>query len=203
MAPRRPEQYHDIRERKKKQIFDAALRLFASEGYHASSISKIAREARISKGLIYNYYTSKEALLSEIISSFTTAIMDIMNPNHDDEITSEEMEDFFDLIIELLKSENELWKLFFQIFIQKDIHNLIYTENFTTKTDEYLQLIYKYFYERFPNPNIEITHFTSSMIGFSIQLVYFPNLLNETTIYDFKKLMKTLFIKPKITDYKK
>lgn len=46
---------------------DVALELFGTYGYHSTSISKIAREAGISKGLMYNYFESKEDLLYGII----------------------------------------------------------------------------------------------------------------------------------------
>ncbi|HRW21852.1 MAG TPA: helix-turn-helix domain-containing protein, partial [Bacteroidales bacterium] len=63
MSPRTPEQFEEIRLSKHKLILDTAMKLFASSGYHNTSISKIAKEAGISKGLIYNYFDSKEDLL--------------------------------------------------------------------------------------------------------------------------------------------
>jgi AcrR family transcriptional regulator len=45
----------------------AALELFARQGYHSTSISQIAKEAGVSKGLLYNYFASKEVLLEDII----------------------------------------------------------------------------------------------------------------------------------------
>ena len=42
--PRTPEQYVDIRSKKKKVILDAALGLFADKGYASASISCIAEK---------------------------------------------------------------------------------------------------------------------------------------------------------------
>ncbi len=50
MTPRTPSQFREIREEKKSLLMDVALRHFASEGYHNTTISKIARQAGISKG---------------------------------------------------------------------------------------------------------------------------------------------------------
>ncbi|MGH2761568.1 MAG: TetR/AcrR family transcriptional regulator [Thermoleophilaceae bacterium] len=48
-------------------ILDSALSVFADRGYHASSIDDIAREAGISKALIYEHFSSKQELYAELI----------------------------------------------------------------------------------------------------------------------------------------
>lgn len=68
MAPRTKAQYEAIRAQSTASIKAAALKLFAHRGYHSTSISQIAKEAGISKGLLYNYFESKEALLEDLIT---------------------------------------------------------------------------------------------------------------------------------------
>lgn len=53
---------------RKDQILDAAVRLFAGRGYHRTTTKDIAVEADISEGTIYNYFSSKEALLFAILA---------------------------------------------------------------------------------------------------------------------------------------
>ncbi|GET27932.1 TetR/AcrR family transcriptional regulator [Prolixibacter sp. SD074] len=65
-VPPTPEQYEQMRQEKRRKIIDGALELFASEGYHATSVAKIAEKAYISKGLLYNYFESKDDVLKEI-----------------------------------------------------------------------------------------------------------------------------------------
>ncbi len=67
MSPRTNAQFDEIRQRSRQRIMDAALELFGSMGYQATSISKIAKAAGISKGLMYNYFASKHELLEAII----------------------------------------------------------------------------------------------------------------------------------------
>ncbi len=86
MSPRTPEQLQHIRERRMQQIKDAALRLFAREGYANTTISKIAQEAGVSKGLMYNYFQSKEELLMAILEdgfAFAGELMDRFEPGED------------------------------------------------------------------------------------------------------------------------
>ena len=64
--PRRPEQFEEIREKSREKILAAALELFANKGYDATSIDSIAKKAGVSKGLIYNYFESKEKILLAI-----------------------------------------------------------------------------------------------------------------------------------------
>jgi AcrR family transcriptional regulator len=56
MCPKTVVQNKIIRQEKKDLILRTALIVFAQEGYHASSVNKIADKANISKGLIYNYF---------------------------------------------------------------------------------------------------------------------------------------------------
>lgn len=68
MSPKTKKQYEEIRRKSTETIKEVALGLFARNGYHSTSISKIAREAGVSKGLMYNYFEGKEALLEAIIT---------------------------------------------------------------------------------------------------------------------------------------
>ena len=52
-----------------KKISEAAFSLIAEQGFEATSISQIAKEAGISKGLLYNYYESKEQLLGVLVNN--------------------------------------------------------------------------------------------------------------------------------------
>lgn len=52
---------------KKEKILDAALALFAKEGYHATSTSKVAKAAGVSEGLIFRHFGNKEGLLQAIL----------------------------------------------------------------------------------------------------------------------------------------
>lgn len=48
---------------RKEQILQAAEQVFARKGYHDSTISDVARQAKVSDATIYEYFSSKEDLL--------------------------------------------------------------------------------------------------------------------------------------------
>ena len=55
------------REQRRQEILQAALRLFASQGYDLTTLDQIAAAAEYGKGTLYNYFSSKEELFSAMI----------------------------------------------------------------------------------------------------------------------------------------
>jgi AcrR family transcriptional regulator len=54
-------------EERRAGILAAALAVFSERGYHPSSIDDIAREAGISKALIYEHFDSKQGLYADLL----------------------------------------------------------------------------------------------------------------------------------------
>ncbi len=65
-----------LRERRRRQILEAAAGIFAERGYAAATIADIARRARVAEGTIYNYFRSKEDLLIHIPRSLAGQVFD-------------------------------------------------------------------------------------------------------------------------------
>lgn len=65
--PRTKKQFEAMREKSKAHILEVAMEMFATRGYHSTSINNIASAAGIAVGLIYNYYESKDALMQGIM----------------------------------------------------------------------------------------------------------------------------------------
>jgi AcrR family transcriptional regulator len=55
-------------EERRTGILDAALAVFSQRGYHPASIDDIAREAGVSKALIYEHFASKQELYADLIA---------------------------------------------------------------------------------------------------------------------------------------
>jgi len=58
------------------EVLDAALAVFLQKGFAASRVEDVARHAGISKGLVYLYFSSKEALLEGIVRRALVPIAD-------------------------------------------------------------------------------------------------------------------------------
>ncbi len=51
---------------KRRTILDAAVRVFARQGFHTCRVSDIADEAGVAYGLVYHYFSSKEEILDTL-----------------------------------------------------------------------------------------------------------------------------------------
>jgi TetR/AcrR family transcriptional regulator, fatty acid metabolism regulator protein len=51
---------------KRKLILDAAVRVFARQGFHHCRVSDVADEAGVAYGLVYHYFDSKEEILNTL-----------------------------------------------------------------------------------------------------------------------------------------
>jgi len=54
-------------QRKRRQVVEAAARLFMAQGYGATSMDAIARAAGVSKATLYAYFPGKDALFAAIV----------------------------------------------------------------------------------------------------------------------------------------
>jgi AcrR family transcriptional regulator len=123
MSPRTSKQYEEIREEKRTLIMDTALEHFANNGYFATTISNIAKHAGISKGLLYNYFESKEALLKAIIHKSIAEVYNYFDIDRDGYLTEEEFEFFIRKADIMLKEKRSFWRLLFQLLMQNDVRD--------------------------------------------------------------------------------
>lgn len=156
---------------------DAALELFAETGYHSSSISKIALRAGISKGLMYNYFSSKQELLIAIFDKGMHALFNLFDPDKDGILTSDEFDFFVDRVFETLKENTAYWKLYFNVIMQPGIYELI-GKRFEKLLRDSLQLLYNYYEEQgVEDPMSEAMLFGAVMDGISMNYLLNPGML--------------------------
>ena len=125
MSPRTKDQFEEIREERKAQIKKVALEIIYEEGFESTSISKIAKRAGISKGLLYNYYESKEEMIREIIIDGFEEFMEFFDPNRDGILTLEEARYFIEEMFHILESNLKYWRLYFSTMLQPKVMSLI------------------------------------------------------------------------------
>jgi TetR/AcrR family fatty acid metabolism transcriptional regulator len=61
---------------KQKDIIQAAITVFAQNGYHAAKISEIAELAKVATGSVYRYFDDKEDILRKILESIWQTLID-------------------------------------------------------------------------------------------------------------------------------
>lgn len=172
MVPRTEEQFEEIRESKKSLIQEVALELFATKGYHTTSISMIAKSAGISKGLLYNYFESKEELLNAIINNGLQQVIQMLDPNQDGRMTRDELEGMIHESFEVLKSHHRFWTLYFALLPQVDVFSIV-KENFTAMYRSMVGMMTEYFVRRgAEDPEAEAILLGSLLDGIFINYVF-------------------------------
>ena len=63
---------------KEKSIKEAVIKLILEEGFHGTSISKIAKMAGVSPATVYIYYENKEVMLQEIYREYSEEVFDYL-----------------------------------------------------------------------------------------------------------------------------
>ena len=173
MSPRTPEQFEEIRDSRRLQIMEAALKLFATEGYGHSSISMLAKQAGISKGLMYNYFESKAALLEAIIEHGMAEYVDLFDPNHDGILESEELVDFISNVFATMKQHKEYMIFFVNVIMQPKVKELLKNKPIVKYIEQFMSMLLDYFTKKgFADPYLEVVTFSALIEGFGVLMIY-------------------------------
>jgi TetR/AcrR family transcriptional regulator, fatty acid metabolism regulator protein len=79
-------------EDKRRQILDAAVRVFARKGFHASRVGDIAEEAGVAHGLLYHYFDSKDLVLEAVFhENWSVLIERIASVEQSDEPAADQL----------------------------------------------------------------------------------------------------------------
>lgn len=194
MSPKTLQQQEEIRQKSKKKIADAALFLFAQKGYYSTTISDIANHAKVSKGLMYNYFKSKEELLDEIVGKMLEIPLSSENVFGKINDPREALE----MIVEKIEKETAdnlyHWKLQTTLFLQPGI-----MEKYSQKLDEvtkYMEGEIHHLFEKAgsQNPKLDTALFLSGIEGIQLFHIYKPNIISpkETRKHLLEKIFNDI-----------
>ena len=83
----RPRSNRLPRHERRRQLLDAALEVFVSQGYHAAAMDEIAERAGVSKPVLYQHFPGKLelylALLDESVDTLVETVRDALRSNPD------------------------------------------------------------------------------------------------------------------------
>ncbi|MCY9004451.1 TetR family transcriptional regulator [Bacillus sp. AFS043905] len=118
--PRTSEENERIRQASKEKIRAAAMELFIKQGYYATSISDIAKQAGISKGLLYNYYKGKEELLSEMVEDRIKEVAEVMEEAFTLNTPREQLEHIINGAIDNIHQKPEVHRFYLHLQTQPE-----------------------------------------------------------------------------------
>ena len=192
--PRSKKQFEEIRKSSREKILNVALELFAKRGYHATSISQIALRAKISKGLMYNYFASKERLLDEIIQHGFNSLAELEFKAKRGVDPEKQLREFVDSVLDNLYSNFTYWQLYLALLIHPEIQKK-FERKMTQFRDEFIQTLATLFRKlKVKNPELEAfllgTFFDGLVLNFMAAEDVFP-------VEKIKKAILSKYIKVK------
>ncbi|HEY9113398.1 MAG TPA: TetR/AcrR family transcriptional regulator [Bacteroidales bacterium] len=191
MSPRTAQQIKEIRKDRKQSIMVTALEEFATHGYETTSISMIAKKAGVSKGLMYNYFKSKEDLLSKIMEEGFEDMLPFIDPNKDGVLTKEEFAFMIDESFRLMKEKISFYRLYFSLIMQPAVSKL-FAEKLNQVAAPFIELFVNYYKEKgSKNPMLE-----AIMVGALLDGIGFNYAFNADAypLDDVVELVKEKFV---------
>ena len=97
---------------KRRLILDAAVRVFARQGFHTCRVSDIADEAGVAYGLVYHYFSSKEQMLDTVfLDRWEVMLEAIAAVDASDRPAREKLHSVASFIIESYRHEPDVMKV--------------------------------------------------------------------------------------------
>ncbi len=165
MSPRSKEQFEIMRKQSRSLILKAAFDQFIQNGYRETSIQMIAVKAGISKGLVYNYFDSKEAILNAVLKNRFSDIESKLQILNSIEDPRKRLTFHIEKAVENIRNNPGFWKMQHQLLSNPSTHPFIMTELI-----KFLSLVRKFIENilneiGFPKPNEEILIFEATFDG--------------------------------------
>ena len=106
------------KEVKREQIMNAALKLFAKNGFYTTTIPDIAKKLNMSVGNIYNYFKSKDILAQEIIKYISSYLGEKLRKINLEKIsTKEKTRKIVWTYFEIAKNHPEMIDYFLRVYL--------------------------------------------------------------------------------------
>jgi AcrR family transcriptional regulator len=175
MSPRTSLQFEDLRTDRRQAILNAALTVFANHGYHSASVSMIAKEAGVSKGLMYNYFESKEQVLLTLVNDLFDTVVDLLRITPGEVLTRERFIELIDLQIDIAVKEPQRWKLYMSLAFQPEVTPLL-METMLPKVTPFMMSMSQYFLSKgYEDPVAAMRYFTASVDGVQMHALLDPD----------------------------
>ena len=97
---------------KRRQILDAAVRVFARQGFHTCRVADIADEAGVAYGLLYHYFASKDEVLDTLFLERWNVMIDVIREVDAQPIpVREKLEAIASFIVDSYRHDPDLMKV--------------------------------------------------------------------------------------------
>ena len=131
----------DVSEERKEQITEAATKIFAEQGFDKARMDDIAAEADLSKGTLYLYFKSKDAIIKHILDKlFARELSDLQLLKDDPRPASEKLVFFTERLIAEMQTWTRLIPIMYE-FLGRLFRQSVVQQAFKTYMRSYLDLV--------------------------------------------------------------
>ena len=174
MSPRTQEQLEIIKGEKAHRIGEAALKLFAEKGYEGTSISEIAKEAGVSKGLIYNYFASKEEIVRNLVDQVFTTMWNRFGFDDPKPMTKDRYREFINLSLDIVLEDIDHFRLYFAIFTQPQVLAMV-KDDLLARSAPYIQVMIDYYKDQgYDDPIVQMRYAGAIIDGIQMHIMLDP-----------------------------
>lgn len=156
----------------KEALLNAALSVFATNGYHGSSIAAIAKQAKVSKALFYHYFDSKHDLLVIFVKQRLAEWTPLIERLESIEDPKQRVIFLIDFVLNELESRSDWLRFLYMLYLTKE-GTLAIQEAMQQQAAEFDRLFKaerKLFRQLgFSDPNNEAAYLRSVLQGISLE----------------------------------
>ena len=127
---------------REQQMLDAAVKVFAQNGFRDTSMDAIASEEQISKPMLYLYYGSKEELFSACIARESGLFIDAMSVGFDPNLSQrEQARTVIKEFLRFVHEHRQSWRVLYRVAIGTASFAQIVSDSRQRVTEMVTQLI--------------------------------------------------------------
>lgn len=101
-----------------EKIVRAAAEVFSRRGFYAATTDDVARAAGVSKGLVFNYFKTKDDLLEAILREHLAATLRVWTDDPPSGTPEEQLRQIFDRTLQHALEHTDSYRLYFSLLYQ-------------------------------------------------------------------------------------
>lgn len=157
------------------------MECFSHFGYDGTSISQIAKQAGVAKGLIYTHFPSKEAMLLQLIESGFKQLeagFESLMPME----TKAHFEKFVRMNIAMLEEEPAFWKLYFGTLFQPSVLEIMKAHFGDFLTPYIMMFSHYYTCQGYDMPETRARSLIAYLDGMGMHILFLPEGIDKESI---------------------
>jgi len=185
MSPRSKELSRQMKAESRSAIVTAALELFAKKGFSATTTEQIAKKARVSKGLIFTHFPTKQEILLAIIDEEFGRLLPNAHENTGAQSPKERFISLVDSWMDMLRNKPLLVRLTLQLNLDDEYRKLM-----RKKGKQYVEIYFDRMRELLvelgsKNPDLDAYLLSMLFDGFASNYTVAPDLFPIDAIKDY------------------